>query len=250
MKLSDRMEAIVVFLIMTFIFLPIRFAFVTYVTDEWFGSFGIVSAIAVAIVVLSKKHKLGVFGEMFQRQMIKVHTGKRRKLVYTHMGWGLFAMGLLIMSINLGNTTYIDQKNYILQVAEEQGQSLSNAQDMQRLTEELKETSPEDMVKDLIQIPILLVYQFPYFTALWAIENDLTEGFLLHFSTVAFVEVLEMAGVLAFYRFTLKSPKTPKIKTKEQKFTKIPKIQNRLTDPKTLEETLNKIESESGEKNG
>ena len=36
------------------------------------------------------------------------------------------------------------------------------------------------------------------------IEDDMTEGFLLHFSTVAFVEVLEFTGILIYFRFTLK----------------------------------------------
>jgi hypothetical protein len=206
------MEAVIVFVVMTCIFLPIRFAFVTYVTDDWFGSFGVVSALAVAIVILSKKGKLGKFGDMFQRQMIKVHTGKRRKIIYTHIAWGLFAMGLLIMSINLGNTDYVSYKDHVVAVAESQGQSLENAGDMAQLTEELKETSPTEFLEALVAIPMLLIYQFPYFCALWAIEDDMTDGFLLHFSTVAFVEVLEMAGVLLFYRLTLKKTNTTELR--------------------------------------
>jgi len=204
LKISDRVEAVLVFVIMTCVFLPVRFAFVTYVTDQWFGSFGIVSAMAVAIVVLSKKHKLGKFGEMFQRQIMKIHTGKRRKLIYTHLAWGLFAMGLLILSIDLGNNEYVEYKNHVLKVAEEQGQSLENTGDMAQLTEELKEITPQEFAEQMMALVGLLFYQFPYFTALWAIENDMTDGFLLHFSTVAFVELLETVGILIFYRVTMR----------------------------------------------
>ena len=206
MKISNRMEAVIVFLVMTGIFLPVRFLFVTFVSDHWFGSFGIISAFAIIMVILSKKGKLGKFGEMFQRQMMKIHTGKRRKFIYTNMVLTVFITGLSIVSINLGNTLYVEQKNEILEMADSQGQSLREPADMQQLTEEFHEISTVQLLEALVAMPVLLIYQFPYFTGLMAIENDLTTGFFLHFSTVGFVEVLEMIGVLIFYRVTLKKP--------------------------------------------
>ena len=158
------------------------------------------------MVVLSKKGKLGRFGQMFQRQMIKIHTGKRRKFIYTNLSLSVFILGLFIVSINLGNTSYIDQKNEILAIAESKGQSLKEPTDMQRLTQEFERISTAQLLEALVAIPMLLIYQFPYFTALMAIENDLTSRFFLHFSTVGFVEVLEMVGVLIFYKVTLKKP--------------------------------------------
>ncbi len=204
MKTTARMESVIVFLVMTGIFLPVRFVFVTFVSDHWFGSFGIVSAFAITMVVLSKKGKLGKFGEMFQRQMMKIHTGKRRKFIYTNMALTVFIMGLSIVSINLGNSIYFEQKNEILVMADSQGQSLREPADMQQLTEEFHEISTAQLLEALVAMPVLLIYQFPYFTGLMAIENDLTTGFFLHFSTVGFVEVLEMIGVLVFYKITLK----------------------------------------------
>lgn len=206
MKITDRMEALIVFLVMTGIFLPVRFVFVTFVSDHWFGSFGLVSALAIMMVILSRKGKMGKFGEMFQRQMIKIHTGKRRKLIYTHLALSVFIMGLSVVSINLGNTVYVDQKNEIIQIAELHGESLKEPADMRRLAQELEEIPSEQLLASLAAIPVLLIYQFPYFAGLMAIENDLTSRFFLHFSTVGFVEVLEMIGVLIFYRVTLKKP--------------------------------------------
>jgi len=198
------MEAVIVFLVMTGIFLPVRFLFVTFVSDHWFGSFGIISAVAIIMVILAKKEKLGKFGQMFQRQMIKIHTGKRRKLIYTHLALSVFLTGLFIVSINLGNTIYVDQKNEIIQIAESNGESLTEPADMQRLTQELKEVPLDQLLASLAAMPILLIYQFPYFAGLMAIENDLTSKFFLHFSTIGFVEALEMIGVLIFYKVTLR----------------------------------------------
>lgn len=204
MKITERWEAVIVFLVMTGIFLPVRFLFVTFVSDHWFGSFGIVSAVAIIMVILAKKGKLGKFGQMFQRQMMKIHTGKRRKLIYTHLALSVFLTGLFIVSINLGNTIYVDQKNEIIQIAESNGESLTEPADMQRLTEELKEVPLDQLLASLAAMPILLIYQFPYFAGLMAIENDLTSKFFLHFSTIGFVEALEMIGVLIFYKVTLR----------------------------------------------
>ena len=206
MQITVRMEAVIVFLVMTGIFLPVRFLFVTFVSDHWFGSFGIVSAVAIIMVILAKKGKLGKFGQMFQRQMMKIHTGKRRKLIYTHLALSVFLTGLFIVSINLGNTIYVDQKNEIIQIAESNGESLTEPADMQRLTEELKEVPLDQLLASLAAMPILLIYQFPYFAGLMAIENDLTSKFFLHFSTIGFVEALEMIGVLIFYKVTLRKP--------------------------------------------
>jgi len=204
LQITVRMEAVIVFLVMTGIFLPVRFLFVTFVSDHWFGSFGIVSAFAIIMVILAKKGKLGKFGQMFQRQMMKIHTGKRRKLIYTHLALSVFLTGLFIVSINLGNTIYVDQKNEIIQIAESNGESLTEPADMQRLTEELKEVPLDQLLASLAAMPILLIYQFPYFAGLMAIENDLTSKFFLHFSTIGFVEALEMIGVLIFYKVTLR----------------------------------------------
>ena len=204
MQITVKMEAVIVFLVMTGIFLPVRFLFVTFVSDHWFGSFGIISAVAIIMVILSKKGKLGKFGQMFQRQMIKIHTGKRRKLIYTHLALSVFLTGLFIVSINLGNTIYVDQKNEIIQIAESNGESLTEPADMQRLTQELKEVPLDQLLASLAAMPILLIYQFPYFAGLMAIENDLTSKFFLHFSTIGFVEALEMIGVLIFYKVTLR----------------------------------------------
>ena len=163
MKISNRMEAVIVFLVMTLIFLPVRFLFVTFVSDHWFGSFGIISAFSILMVVLSRKGKLGKFGEMFQRQMMKIHTGKRRKFIYTNMALTVFIMGLSIVSINLGNTIYVDQKNEILEMAHLQGQSLREPADIQQLTEEFHEISTVQLLEALVAMPVLLIYQFPYF---------------------------------------------------------------------------------------
>jgi len=72
-RFADRKEFAIVFGVMMLVMLPVRILLVEYVSDDWWGSFGAISAIAILMVILVKKKKLGKFGEMFERQMLKLH---------------------------------------------------------------------------------------------------------------------------------------------------------------------------------
>jgi len=201
-RFADRKEFAIVFGVMMLIMLPVRILLVEYVSDNWWGSFGAISAIAILMVILVKKKKLGKFGEMFERQMLKLHKrGLRRKVVFGNMIFALIVTGLLIYSINVGDSTYLDQKNAIVEQAGGEEALQEKLGSMDKMYEEV---TFDQILTAFIAIPVLLFTQFPYFAGLWAIENDLTNGFLLHLSTVAFVETLEFFGILMFYRFALR----------------------------------------------
>lgn len=208
-RFHDRKEFAIVFGVMMLVMLPVRLLLVEYVSDNWWGSFGAISAIAVLMVVLVKKQKLGKFGEMFERQMLRLHQrGLRRKVIFGNMIFCMVITGLLIYSINVGDSTFLEAKNDI--VAQAGGEEAMREQlgSMEKMYDKV---TFDQILKAFIAIPYLLFNQFPYFAGLWAIENDLTEGFLLHISTVAFVETLEFLGILMFYRFALRKKGAEKI---------------------------------------
>ncbi len=201
-RFADRKEFAIVFGVMMCVMLPVRIVLVEYVSDDWWSSFGAISAIAILMVILVKKKKLGKFGEMFERQMLKLHKrGLRQKIVFGNMIFALMVTGLLIYSINVGDSTYLNEKNNIIEMA---GGEEALKEQLGSMDKMYAEVTFDQILDAFIQIPTLMFTQFPYFAGLWAIENDLTEGFLLHISTVAFVETLEFFGVLMFYRFTLR----------------------------------------------
>jgi hypothetical protein len=104
--LRDIYESIIVFGIITGLLLPVRLLFVTFVSDSWVGSFGVISVISISIIILAKKGKLGEFGNMFQRQIEKLLRGKRKILVYVESVFVLVLLGGMIFTIDQGNTTY------------------------------------------------------------------------------------------------------------------------------------------------
>lgn len=201
-RFQDRKEFLIVFGVMMGVMLPVRFLLVEYVSDNWWGSFGAISAIAILMVILVKKQKLGRFGEMFERQMLKLHkAGLRRKLVYGNMIFALIVTGGLIYAIDAGNTTYLADKEELIESAGGQEALEQQMGDIETMYEKV---TLELILQAILILPYLLVAKFGYFAGLWAIENDYTNGFLMHFATVAFVETLEFFGVLMFYRFALR----------------------------------------------
>jgi len=199
---SQMKESIIVFGVLTGILLPVRLVFVSYFSDNWFGSFGLISAISIAIVILAKKRKLGRFGRMFENQMLKLHQGKRRIVIYTLATLIVLYLSLSIYSINEGNSTFLEEKNLMVQQLKEKEITLqSMASDAPTLT-------PEKILRGFTTYVTFWVENFKEISIVNAITNDYTDGYILHFHTVFLVEQLEIIGILIFYRFYLTKEKS------------------------------------------
>jgi hypothetical protein len=193
---KEIVETLVVFAVMTGLLLPVRLVFYTYVSTHWFGSFGLVSAISVLMVVLVKKKKLGRFGQMFENQMRKVQRGKRRFLAYGQAALFLLLLGGTIVAIELGNSIYLDVKNQLLE-------RIEGIDNPEKMLAESKKMTPQDWFMGFVGFLLGIFFAYPTIAALLAILNETYNGWLLHFYTVALVETLEMTGILIFYRITL-----------------------------------------------
>ncbi len=181
---------------MTGLLLPIRLFFVMYVSDNWFGSFGLISVISITVIILTKKRQLGKFGEMFDRQLSKLQHGKRAKIVYGQSILFLLILGGTIFAIEQGNSTYVELKNEILKENEDfsdAGQILAKAEKI----------SFQEWINGFIGMILAIFFAFPQLAAVFAVLNDSSDGWVLHFYTVAFVEYMELFGILLFFRFTM-----------------------------------------------
>ena len=178
---------------MTGLLLPVRLLFVTYVSDNWLGSFGIISIVSITMIVLVKKGKLGKFGEMFDRQLEKFQHGKRGKIIYAQAIFLLIILGGTIFAIESGNSAYIELKNELISEYEE----ISDPQELMKQSENMR---IQDWVFGFIGIFLAIFYAFPQLAAVLAALNDTFDGWILHFYTVGFVEYLELFGILILYR--------------------------------------------------
>ncbi len=176
--------------------MPIRLFFVMYVSDNWFGSFGLISVISITVIILTKKRKLGKFGEMFDRQLSKLQHGKRAKIVYGQSILFLLILGGTIFAIEQGNSTYVELKNEILK----ENEDFSNAGQILAKAEKI---SFQEWINGFIGMILAIFFAFPQLAAVFAVLNDSSDGWVLHFYTVAFVEYMELFGILLLFRFTM-----------------------------------------------
>ena len=190
-------ETIIVFAVVTGALLPARLLFVTYVSDNWFGSFGIITAISIGILILAKKKKLGAFGRMFERQIEKLLRGKRKILVYAESVFVLVLLGTMIFAINQGNSIYGEMKDQFLL-----SQEIDNPE---KIISQTSEWNTDDWLYGLATAPLAFVTAFPQMSAVIASFDAAMDGWLLHFYTVGFVEYAEFLGILITYRFVVKT---------------------------------------------
>lgn len=189
----DLKEKLIVLGVTSGIFLPVRIIFSSLVSDHWIGSVGLVSAFAIAMVILIQKKLLGKFGEIFERQMKKTIGGRTGKYVI------IFAV---MFSLYFGASLYFMDRGDVV-----------FAQDKEVFYEAIvnkEKFTIEDIPKEKLLGPINngasevgVISGLDYALSIsFAIMNDVTGGWLSHLVVVIFVEQLEVIGLLFFYRYT------------------------------------------------
>ena len=186
-------ESLIVFGIMTGLLLPARLLFVEYVSDDWLGSFGVISVISISIIILAKKQKLGFFGPMLERQIHKFQKGKRGILVIGESVFLLAILGTTIIAIDQGNSVYSDLK------LQNDKNIPSNSVQVQVL-ETTKDWTVVDWMNGYLMGVVGMITNFPAMSAAIASIDEATDGWLLHIYTVGFVEYIELLGIFILYR--------------------------------------------------
>ena len=189
-------ESLIVFGVMGGLLLPARLLFVEYVSDNWFGSLGIISIISISVIILAKKKKLGFFGPMLERQMYKFQKGKRGLLIIGESVFLLLILGGMIFAIDQGNSVYSE-----LKMQNMENMSTINSEE---ILESAKELEAFDWFVAFLMVPVALLTAFPQMSAAIASIDQSLDGWLLHFYTVGFVEYLELFGILMYYKISFR----------------------------------------------
>jgi len=198
MNIKELKEFGTVAVVMFGIMLPIRIIFVQFVSSWWLGSFGLISLISLTILILAKKQKLGKFGEVFQRQMFKSTRGKRKWLFIPTMAFVLFMTVNITLAIELGNHQYSELKEEIKKLIPEEDQNLDS------VLQQTKKVEPQDFAMGIILIFYLIFFRFDIYSVTMSYLNDISNGYIQHFTVVFLVEQLEVIGLMLFYRFKIK----------------------------------------------
>jgi hypothetical protein len=191
-RLDNIKEFVIVGAVMTLILLPVRLLFVEFVSDSTLGSLGLVSVISVLVIVLSKKKKLGRFGQMFERQMFKNTHGKRRILISVMLGLTLSYLMMSLVAIELGNTVFAQQKETVKHHLNQMQIDLSKTESTLQLL------SAQNIRVGIFQYVNSVLFDFGEVAIANSLLNDYSRGMLQHFYIVFLVEELEMAGLFIF----------------------------------------------------
>jgi hypothetical protein len=207
MKFSK--QSLIIWASLTLIFLPIRLVFYNLVSTNWYGSFGLMSIISVILIILVKKNKLGRWGIMFENEMRKVQFKKRRYLVYGSNLFTIFLLLNFIAAINLGDTEFKHTQEDLQKQMEQnaKGQKVT----LNLVMEQYKEHSPQEYLIALLGIIFVYFTHYDIFAGFMAIENNITGGYYLHFTSVFLIEQIEVLGVLLFYRHIFKNEPAVKV---------------------------------------
>ena len=194
MEKNDLKEKAIVLGVTIGLFLPVRLFFSTHVSEDWLGSLGIMSAIAILLVVLIKKKKLGWFGVIFERQMRKMVGGKTGKYIICFALFFLFYFGATLVFIDRGNTIYAeDSELFYMAIMEKGGHSVSNLATYELLGPQMEMKSGSEGFNTINKIDYM-------FSISYWVMNEMSDGWLEHLLIIMAVEQIELIGLLVLYR--------------------------------------------------
>lgn len=194
-QLRSIFESLIVFSVMTGLLLPARLLFVEYVSDDWLGSLGIISAISISVIFLARKQKLGFFGPMLERQVYRFQRGKRGLIIFGESVFLLLILGTMIFAIDQGNSMISDIK--VTNVP-------SSASGSEEILKYANQMEFSEWLHSFLMVPVAFLTTFPQMSVAIATIDQRLDGWLMHFYTVGFVEYLELLGILIFYRFSFR----------------------------------------------
>ncbi len=199
MQRLDKKEAgerILTGLLFAGIFLPVRLLFYNYVSDHWLGSFGLMTGVLLALLYLSEKGRLGYAGYLVKKHVQKFSTGKLGKISMVSSVFILYFFGNMIYGIE--NAPIIPRMAISAELEREGIRDIADVEEHSR-------GRSMDAPSILLGMLFLLLPN-PGAHAVFSVVNDLSDGWVLHFSTVFFVEQLEILGLVVYFRY-LKKPK-------------------------------------------
>ncbi len=213
-RIQDIKEKLLVGAVFTGIFLPARVFFFTYISQYWLGSFGLISGIAGGIFILAYKNKLGVFGRIWMRQIVKISRGKIGIFLIGQAIFGLSVYAGYIYFIEEGRTTYAEDIMFFEQFLNQNNLTAytlladTNLDDFETGANAIVDTAKDPKFQEVIfdpeQLHFLLSMSF-------YIANSLSEGWILHFNLVFVVEQTEQLLILLYFKFFYKRGQTIKV---------------------------------------
>ena len=198
--LPPFLEFLIVTISLIAILIPLRILSKIIFVDEWLGSIGLITVVFGVMIFLSKKGKLGHFGQMFLRQITKNHNRKRKWMIYTQTALFL-SMGLLtIFSIHIGNTEYYVLKEQVIAEFGTKGVLIDSSLNFNAINQIRSQVSLEQEVSAIATLPLLTIHNFEIFSVVLAVTDQMMGGWVMYFWQIMVIEILEISIFLCISR--------------------------------------------------
>ena len=194
------LEFLIVTISMIAVLVPLRIVSRIIFEDEWIGSLGLISVVLGMILFLSKKEKLGIFGQMFIRQIIRNHKGKRKWIIYLQTILFLSIGILTIFSIHTGNNEYYLLKEQVIAEFHKQGIVIDSNLNYDAIQQISSQVSLEQQVMSITALPLLTIQDFKIFSVVLAVTDQLMGGWVMYFWQVMLIEIIEITALLCITR--------------------------------------------------
>lgn len=188
MNFNDLREKCILIGVSAGIFLPFRLLASQYLAEHWLGNLGFATSISLLLLFLTKKNKLGRFGEILKNQIRKAVWGKSSGLIIFLLLGFMVYFGSVIILVNQGNTVYHEDKETLFQ---DIFNKESNFQ--------FKLNGPGVNSGEFVGFSQLRYIEY-VFSISYAILNDLTGDWLVSIHLILFMEQVEMVGLFWLYR--------------------------------------------------
>ena len=198
-RLSDVKEKLIVFAVITGIFLPVRMVFYTYFSAHWIGSLGLVSSLMFVLIFLSHKKKLGRFGVIFLNQLTKTIKGKSGKIAIVFSLVLIAYFSSTLVWIERGNTIYSDEKHLVSQII------FSNYDENKMNSDDIHKIMNIQQGNTIIDTSNVS-YADQIISMTYAIMNDMMGGWMVNLDMILLVEQFEFLGFIILYRKIYNAP--------------------------------------------
>ena len=199
MNKQDLKEKAIFLSVSLGIFLPVRFFFYTFVSTYWFGSFGVITLLMIFLLYLVKKERLGYFGRIWKKQIIKISKGK---LGIFGMAQSLFF--ILLLSSVVIVTDYFQNTPTTDLIKEEL--SKSGIDDLESLISAYPDQDYYKLLLPETWVEMFFIIQEnpEMFAGIYSVIDDWSLGFHQHFMIVFLVEEFEVFGFIIYFRYFYK----------------------------------------------
>lgn len=189
MNANDIKEKLVLIGVSAGIFLPFRLLASQYMAEHWLGNLGFATAVSLLLLFLTKKNKLGRFGEILKNQIRKAVWGRSSYVIIFLLLGFMAYFGSVIVLVNQGNTAYHDDKEALFR----------DIFDKESIHSHLRLNGPGADAGGFGGFSQVR-YAGYVFAVSYAILNDMTGGWLVNIHLILFMEQVEMFGLFWLYR--------------------------------------------------